>query len=196
MPVIRENASPSPNCPPGADTTPPDPAKVGRYRSHRREVEALQWQSTHESFEAIVAFTGDDAVRWSGGPTLLLRGSNGGAATADLGDWIIKNDDGAFEVYPRVDFSVMFSPIADAAQITPEAAAHVLWFYDEGGMEPSSFKQVLIALIDKADPPNRHKLRQQWPEYVAAVEEIQTPGSGAEALRVIAEKLQQTGGDQ
>lgn len=78
---------------------------------------------------------------------------------------------------------------ADTTQITPVAAGHVLWFYDEGGLEPSSFKRLLIALIDKADGPNRHKLRRQWPEYVAAVEEMETPGSGAEALRVIAEKL-------
>lgn len=77
----------------------------------------------------------------------------------------------------------------ETTHITPIAAAEVLWFHDEGGQKPNSFKQLLIAAIVKADGPNRHKLRQAFPEYVAAVEEIQTPGSGVESLRVIAEKL-------
>jgi hypothetical protein len=72
------------------------------------------------------------------------------------------------------------------AVISPTAAAHVLWCYDEtGGYEPGSFVRQLIVLIGRADPANRAKLARGFPEYVAACEEIEAPG-GTETLQAIA----------
>jgi hypothetical protein len=70
--------------------------------------------------------------------------------------------------------------------ISPVVAAHVLWSYDAmGGYEPGSFTRDLIKLIGRADPFNRAKLALGFAAYVAACEEIETPG-GTETLQAIA----------
>jgi hypothetical protein len=73
--------------------------------------------------------------------------------------------------------------------ISPVVAAHVLWSYDAmGGYEPGSFTRDLIKLIGRADPFNRAKLALGFAAYVAACEEIETPGGGVETLQAIARK--------
>jgi hypothetical protein len=82
-------------------------------------------------------------------------------------------------------------PTPDTARITPVVAAHVLYVYDEfGGYAPGAFINELIKLIGRADPVNRRLLALGFPEYVAACEEIETPGGGVEALQALAKQLQ------
>jgi hypothetical protein len=81
-------------------------------------------------------------------------------------------------------------PTPETATISPVVAAHVLWCYDSyGGYRPGRFVESLIGLIGAADPFNRRKLSLGFPEYVAACEEIETPGGGTETLQAIAAKL-------
>lgn len=53
------------------------------------------------------------------------------------------------------------------------AIEHVKWWFNMGGYRPGSFTMSLIETIVRADKQNRAKLRQVYPEYVDAVEEIQ-----------------------
>lgn len=74
-------------------------------------------------------------------------------------------------------------------EITPVIARHVLWQYDcDGGYRPGSFTAHLIATIGAADPSNRHRLALGFPGYVAAVEQIETPGGGVETLQALAKE--------
>jgi len=75
-------------------------------------------------------------------------------------------------------------------EITPVIARHVLYQYDcHGGYRPGSFTAHLITTIGAADPANRYRLSLGFPGYVAAVNEIETPGGGVETLQAIAAKL-------
>ena len=81
----------------------------------------------------------------------------------------------------------------DTTLITPVVASQVLHEYGHpGGYEAGGFMRGLIALIARADPFNRRKLALGFPEYVAAVEEIETPGGGVETLQAIAAKISET----
>jgi hypothetical protein len=69
--------------------------------------------------------------------------------------------------------------------ITAEAAAHVLFHYGrDGGYQAGSTS--LLYTIDLADPGNRDKLAQAFPEYVAAVVAIQYDRDGVTRLQRIA----------
>jgi hypothetical protein len=51
-----------------------------------------------------------------------------------------------------------------------ETARHVLWHYGaEGGYQPGSFTQKLMATIDAADVVNKARLRGAYPELVDAM---------------------------
>lgn len=51
-----------------------------------------------------------------------------------------------------------------------ETARHVLWHYGaEGGYQPGSFTQKLMAAIDSADVVHKARLRAAYPELVDAM---------------------------
>lgn len=74
-------------------------------------------------------------------------------------------------------------------EITPVAAAQVLWTYDRtrpGGYPPGGFTEALINAICRADPYNRELLRRGFPEYVRAREVAEFMEGGLDILATIA----------
>ena len=67
--------------------------------------------------------------------------------------------------------------------ITPEIAAHIVWFFDGTAPEPGSFTKNLIATISHADTSNQGKLAKGFPGHVAAVELAQNQVGGMDWLR-------------
>jgi hypothetical protein len=54
--------------------------------------------------------------------------------------------------------------------VSSETARHVLWHYGaDGGYQPGSFTQKLMATIDAADVVNKARLRAVYPELVDAM---------------------------
>jgi hypothetical protein len=54
--------------------------------------------------------------------------------------------------------------------ISTETARHVLWHYGaNGGYQPGSFTQKLMAAIDAADVVHKARLRSAYPELVDAM---------------------------
>lgn len=52
--------------------------------------------------------------------------------------------------------------------ISATEAAHTLWHYGDGGMEPGDFTKALLETIARADHVNRARLGTVFPGYVAA----------------------------
>lgn len=71
----------------------------------------------------------------------------------------------------------------DAAEITTEIAAHVVWHFDGTALEPGTFTKHLINTIATADSSNRAKLAKGFPGHVAAVYFAQSVDGGIEYLR-------------
>lgn len=72
-------------------------------------------------------------------------------------------------------------------QVTPVAARHVLGVQGySGGHGAGSFTEALIHAIGQADPMNRAKLAQPFPEYVAAMRLIMDDMNGVEIVQDIA----------
>jgi hypothetical protein len=70
--------------------------------------------------------------------------------------------------------------------VTPEQAAHVLWFWSlpgREGLEPGSFTRSLLEAIVRADSDNRRRLWLGFPDYVHAMDVGQWYPGGIEALR-------------
>ncbi|GAA2803515.1 hypothetical protein [Streptomyces showdoensis] len=71
--------------------------------------------------------------------------------------------------------------------IPAEVAAHVLFHYGrDGGYQAGSFTEQIIKAIDMADPGNRFKLTNSYPDYVAAVVAIKYDPAGVTRLQQIA----------
>src|SRR4051812_19914829 len=71
----------------------------------------------------------------------------------------------AAELVARIDAGEPTS-----SEITPDAAAHVLYHYGEtGGMEPGSFIKALIAALVAADRTNHLRMSTVYPPYALAV---------------------------
>lgn len=66
----------------------------------------------------------------------------------------------------------------------PHVAAHVLWYFGAGGIEPGYFIQQLLATIACADPVNTNLLRNVYPEYVHAFHLGQSRGGIGELQRI------------
>ena len=75
----------------------------------------------------------------------------------------------------------------EAAPITPDVAAHVLWHYRQIGYPPGSFTSALIRTIAGADSGNRRLLARGFPDYVRAVELATEDLSGIDLLRRVLE---------
>jgi hypothetical protein len=76
-----------------------------------------------------------------------------------------------------------------AAGFTDVEAAHTLWYFGAGGVEPGSFTHQLIAAISSADPANRWRLGLGVPGYVTAVRLAQDHEGGIAILRAVAGRL-------
>lgn len=70
--------------------------------------------------------------------------------------------------------------------VTTEAAAHVLFLFDNGGIQPGGFKTDLYRLIAHADPQNRDRLARAFPTEVVAWKLAHQHEHGIEILRTIA----------
>jgi len=65
-----------------------------------------------------------------------------------------------------------------------ETARHVLWHYGaEGGYQPGSFTQKLMAAIDAADIVHRARLRAAYPELVDAMNHAASREDGIRQLQ-------------
>lgn len=69
--------------------------------------------------------------------------------------------------------------------ISKEVAAHVLFYYGEGGYFPGSFVESLLVAFGRADTNNRFKLGQGFPDYYLAVSLAQDDLNGIEYLQKI-----------
>lgn len=70
-------------------------------------------------------------------------------------------------------------------EVTPHIAAHVLWYFGAGGVEPGSFIRQLLELIARADPINTQILRNGYPEYVHAFQLGQSRGGIGALQRIV-----------
>lgn len=73
-----------------------------------------------------------------------------------------------------------------APTIPAETANHVLWHFGHGGYQPGIFTQHLINALTTADPINKTKLGDAYPDYIAAVIAIQYDPDGVANLQRIA----------
>lgn len=72
------------------------------------------------------------------------------------------------------------------AQITPDVAAHVLfWSGNPGGYPPGSFTQNLLAAWNYADPRNHDRLAAGFPEYATAIDLLHASGGVAVLQAVV-----------
>lgn len=65
-------------------------------------------------------------------------------------------------------------------------AQHALFVFGSGGVQPGGFTLALFTAIQKADPMNRIKLAQGFPEHVEAYRLAAEEFDGIETLRKIA----------
>lgn len=73
-------------------------------------------------------------------------------------------------------------------QITPEIAAHVLWYIGaSGGYGPGHFVRNLLAALETADLINRTRLLAAYPGYVAAINLAEQPGGIAQLQAIAAQ---------
>jgi hypothetical protein len=75
---------------------------------------------------------------------------------------------------------------ANIGVITEDAANHVLWQFDHGGMQPGAFNTALYSTIAKADPENRDRLAKVFPVQVAAYKIAADHPDGIDILGTIA----------
>lgn len=72
-------------------------------------------------------------------------------------------------------------------EITPEIAAHVLFYFRGEGYEPGSFVSSLMSTIAKADQGNQLRLWLAFPLYVEAMRLAMYADGGLDKLRRIFE---------
>ncbi|WP_327160490.1 hypothetical protein [Streptomyces zaomyceticus] len=77
--------------------------------------------------------------------------------------------------------------MSDETAISPETARHVLWLFGrQGGVQPGSFTQRLMAAIDAADVLNQQKIANEYPDLVAAIRMAGNDDTGIATLQQIA----------
>ncbi|MFD3568497.1 hypothetical protein [Streptomyces sp. NPDC058667] len=77
--------------------------------------------------------------------------------------------------------------MSDETTISAETARHVLWLFGrQGGVQPGTFTQRLMAAIDAADVLNKQKIANEYPALVAAIRMAGNDDNGIATLQQIA----------